>query len=74
MQINQTWDNFPIKQDSHNEKRCYTVSDIMSILNVGRKAVYGLIHQKAFPTIRIYNVDYRIPKDTFHAWLYQLKQ
>ena len=74
MQINQTWDNFPIKQDSHNEKRCYTVSDIMSILNVGRKAVYGLIHQKAFPAIRIYNAGYRIPKDTFHAWLYKMDQ
>ena len=51
-----------------------TVSEIMLILDVGIKAVYGLIHQKAFPAIRIYNAGYRIPKDTFHAWLYKMDQ
>ena len=36
-----------------------------------RKAVYSLIHRKAFPAIRINSVGYRIPKESFHAWLYQ---
>lgn len=74
MQINLAFGELLINQETHSEKRCYTVSDIMSILNVGRKAVYGLIRQKKFPAIRIYNAGYQIPKDAFHAWLYQLKQ
>ncbi|MBO5567958.1 MAG: helix-turn-helix domain-containing protein [Clostridia bacterium] len=41
----------------------------MTILDVGRKAVYGLIHQKAFPAIKIPSVGYRIPKESFNAWL-----
>ncbi len=43
----------------------------MEILGVGRKAVYALIHKKAFPAIRISSIGYRIPKETFHAWMYQ---
>lgn len=56
------------------EKKCYTVDDIMGILNVGRKAVYGLIHRKAFPAIRIAGVGYRVPKDSFSDWLHQLTE
>lgn len=73
MQINQSFGELLIHQETHYEKRCYTVSDIMSILNVGTKAVYGLIRQGKFPAFRIYNAGYRIPKDAFHACLYQLK-
>ena len=67
--------------------RCYTVNEIMVILGVGRKAVYSLIRQKAFPSIQIgvYSlirqkafpsiqiggIGYRIPKDTFDSWLHQ---
>ena len=54
-----------------NENRCYTVEDLMVILGVGRKAVYSLIREKAFPAIRINRVGYRIPRDSFHSWLYQ---
>ena len=50
---------------------CYTVENLMDILGVGRKAVYALIREKAFPAIRISKVGYRIPKDSFYAWLYQ---
>ena len=57
----------PINTAIREEKHCYTVSEIMSILNVGNKAIYSLIRKKAFPSIRISNADYRIPKDTFHA-------
>ncbi len=53
------------------ERFCYTVDELMEILGVGRKAVYSLIHRKAFPAIRISSVGYRIPKESFHAWLYR---
>ncbi len=53
------------------EQRCYTVEELMEILGVGRKAIYSLIHQKVFPAIRINKVGYRIPKKSFHAWMYQ---
>lgn len=53
------------------ERRCYTVDEVMEFLGVGRKAVYSLIHKKAFPAIRISNLGYRIPKDSFNAWLLQ---
>jgi len=51
--------------------RCYTVDEIMMIMGVGRKAVYSLIRKKVFPSIRIGSIGYRIPKDTFDAWLHQ---
>lgn len=55
------------------EKGCYTVDELMNILCVGRKAIYSLIHKKAFPALRIGSVGYRIPKASFHAWMNQLK-
>lgn len=55
------------------EKGCYTVDELMDILCVGRKAIYSLIHKKAFPALRIGSVGYRIPKAGFHAWMNQLK-
>ena len=54
------------------EKGCYTVEELMDILCVGRKAIYSLIHKKAFPALRIGSVGYRIPKAAFHAWLNQV--
>ena len=50
---------------------CYTVDDLTQILGVGHKAIYALIHKKAFPAIRISSIGYRIPKDTFNAWMHQ---
>jgi len=68
MQFQQTMNR---SQNIPQERRCYTVDELMEILGVGRKAVYSLIHQKVFPSIRINSVGYRIPKESFHAWLYQ---
>ena len=59
------------KEGETRERLCYTVEELMEILGVGRKAVYALIHKKAFPAIRISSIGYRIPKETFHAWMYQ---
>lgn len=51
--------------------RFYTVDDVMKILGVGRKAVYTMLHEKQFPAFKINRVGYRIPQETFLAWLYQ---
>ena len=68
----QIWQTDSLNYTNPTEKKCYTVDDIMEILNVGRKAVYSLIHRKAFPAIRIAGVGYRVPKDSFSAWLHQM--
>ena len=52
------------------QPRCYTVDDLMKILGVGRKAIYSLIRKKAFPAIRIMSVGYRIPRESFEAWMH----
>ena len=58
-------------ESPRSERRCYTVDEVMEFLGVGRKAVYSLIHKKAFPAIRISNLGYRIPKESFNSWLFQ---
>lgn len=68
----QIWQTDSLNYTNPTEKKCYAVDDIMGILNVGRKAVYSLIHRKAFPAIRIAGVGYRVPKDSFSAWLHQM--
>ena len=72
MQITQTYSTLPQNNETREGCRCYTVNDIMRILNVGRKAVYSLIQKGAFPAIRIRSAGYRIPKDSFNAWLHQV--
>ena len=83
--INGTWQEVPcytIEEKycfgGHGSKSVYlvqqfTVDELMDILCVGRKAIYSLIHKKAFPALRIGSVGYRIPKASFHAWMNQMK-
>ena len=59
------------REGENRERLCYTVEELMEILGVGRKAVYSLIRKKAFPAIRISSIGYRIPKESFHAWMYR---
>lgn len=63
--------NMNIGEATAQERGCYTVDELMNILCVGRKAIYSLIHKKAFPALRIESVGYRIPKASFHAWMNQ---
>lgn len=56
---------------ARQECGCYTVDELAKILGVGHKAIYALIHKKAFPAIQICSIGYRIPKDTFNAWMHQ---
>ena len=53
------------------EKGCNTVEELMKILGVGRKTIYSLIRKKAFPAVRIAGVGYRIPRESFQAWMYR---
>ena len=71
--MNSQIQNMQMKNDAHPnpERRCYTVDELTQILGVGRKAVYSLIRKKAFPAIRISSIGYRIPKDSFNAWMLQ---
>lgn len=63
--------NMNAEESKSQERGCYTVEELMSILCVGRKAIYSLIRRKAFPALRIGSVGYRIPKAAFHAWMNQ---
>ena len=71
MQMSQSQQSMNTREGETRERLCYTVEELMEILGVGRKAVYALIHKKVFPAIRISSIGYRIPKETFHAWMYQ---
>ena len=69
--MNSQIQNMQMKNDAHPNpaRRCYTVDELTQILGVGRNAVYSLIRKKAFPAIRISSIGYRIPKDSFNAWM-----
>lgn len=51
-----------------NTKDTLTVKDVQNILNIGVNSAYALIHSKAFP-VRKVGHSYRIPADSFFAWL-----
>lgn len=48
--------------------RCYTISDIQTILNISRNTAYALLKQKEFRWIRV-GRSYRISKESFDEWL-----
>lgn len=50
-------------------RRCYTVEDLMYMLNLSRSRVYELLHQKEFKWFRIGKGNYRISKKSFDEWL-----
>lgn len=54
-----------------NEKRTYTVSEITSILNIGRTSAYKLVNKGYFHVVRIGN-SIRISKNSFDMWLDKL--
>lgn len=50
------------------KQEAFTVREIRDILNIGINSAYNLIHSNAFPVVKIGH-SYRIPKDSFYAWL-----
>ena len=53
---------------SDNEKRAYSVDDIMAILDISRSSAYILIKKNLFRSIKIGN-QLRISKASFDEWL-----
>lgn len=53
------------------EKRTYTVSEVQTMLNCSRQAVYELLQKQEFRCIRIGTGRgaYRISCESFDAWL-----
>ena len=51
-----------------NEKRVYSVDDIMAILDISRSSAYILIKKKLFRSLKVGN-QIRISKASFDAWL-----
>lgn len=47
-----------------------TIKEVKEIMKIGTNAAYNLIHSNAFPVIKVGN-SYRIPKESFYAWLSQ---
>lgn len=53
---------------SDNERRTYSVDDIMAILDISRSTAYILIKKNYFRSIKI-GKQLRIPKISFDEWL-----
>ncbi len=51
-----------------NEKRAYSVDDIMAILDISRSSAYILIKKNLFRSVKIGN-QLRISKASFDEWL-----
>lgn len=51
-----------------NEKRVYSVDDIMAILDISRSSAYILIKKKFFRSLKV-GTQIRISKASFDAWL-----
>lgn len=51
------------------EKTVYTVSEVKTILGIGRNSAYKLCDGKAFP-VRKVGKSILIPIKTFNQWLY----
>ena len=50
------------------EKNCYTIGELMVMLDISRNTAMKLLKQKEFFWLRLGNT-YRIPKDSFENWL-----
>ncbi len=53
---------------SNDEKRAYSVDDIMTILDISRSSAYILIKKNLFRSVKIGN-QLRISKASFDEWL-----
>lgn len=51
-----------------NEKRAYSVEDIMTLLDISRSSAYILIKKNLFRSMKIGN-QIRISKASFDTWL-----
>ena len=60
--------NHNLEPVADNERRTYSVEDIMAILDISRSTAYILIKKNYFRSIKI-GKQLRIPKISFDEWL-----
>lgn len=65
-EMNKNPEAYPIEQPQ--DKRVYTVDEIMNILDIGKNAAYALVNSGAFHCVRV-GGHYRISKKSFDKWL-----
>lgn len=54
------------------ESLCYTVEDLMQMLDASKNTIYKMIREGQFPAIQLgRRGKYRIPKKSFDAWINQ---
>ena len=61
-------DNATILSEKSNGKKCYTLDELMVMLDISRNTLMKLIRQNEFPYLKLGGV-YRIPKESFDRWL-----
>lgn len=61
-----------IPEAKAQEKRCYTVQDLMAILGISRQSVYALLKRREFCWFQLAGGIYRISKKSFDEWLDQM--
>ena len=61
-------DNATILPEKNNGKKCYTLDELMIMLDVSRNTLMKLIRQNEFPYLKLGGV-YRVPKESFDKWL-----
>ena len=61
-------DNATILPGKSNGKKCYTLDELMVMLNISRNTLMKLIRQNEFPYLKLGGV-YRVPKESFDKWL-----
>lgn len=54
--------------ESTQNKRVYTVEDIMDMLGIGKNAAYELVKSGKFHCVKV-GSHYRISKKAFEEWL-----
>lgn len=52
-----------------NDLETLTVKEVQEILKIGVNNAYALVRSKTFPVIKV-GRGYRVPKDSFYAWLH----
>lgn len=57
---------------TNTEKRTYTVTEIATLLNIGRTAAYNIVKEGHFKTVRVGNAI-RVSKKSFDKWLDSLE-
>lgn len=54
---------------NEKEKRCYSVAELMVMLDVGRQSIYSLLKRREFSWVKLDSGIYRISKASFDQWL-----